>query len=119
MSSLSKEGSRLIVWSCSEKHTFEMGRSCPRLQRMRISIPSLPQRGPKPKACKMTSASSSMTSCPQSIIELQLQAKFDQAMQQIEEQTRNHEALVSEVERMRKLIDDMTREQQGPLYDDP
>uniref|UniRef100_A0A1S3BH46 CACTA en-spm transposon protein n=1 Tax=Cucumis melo TaxID=3656 RepID=A0A1S3BH46_CUCME len=48
--------------------------------------------GPKPKACKMTSASSSMTSCPQSIIELQLQAKFDQAMQQIEEQTRNHEA---------------------------
>uniref|UniRef100_A0A9I9EIP7 CACTA en-spm transposon protein n=1 Tax=Cucumis melo TaxID=3656 RepID=A0A9I9EIP7_CUCME len=29
--------------------------------------------GPKPKARKMTSASSSTTSCPQSIVELQLQ----------------------------------------------
>ncbi|KAA0046352.1 zinc finger protein ZPR1-like protein [Cucumis melo var. makuwa] len=56
--------------------------------------------GPKPKACKTTSVSSSTTSCPQSTIELQLQAKFDQAMQRIEEHTRNHEALVSEVEQM-------------------
>ena len=38
-------------------------------------------------------------------------------MQQIEEQTRNHEALVQEVERMRKLIEDMTQIQQGPPYD--
>ncbi|KAA0045544.1 zinc finger protein ZPR1-like protein [Cucumis melo var. makuwa] len=41
--------------------------------------------GPKPKACKTTNASSSITSCPQSTVELQLQAKFDQVMQQIEE----------------------------------
>ncbi|KAA0065683.1 CACTA en-spm transposon protein [Cucumis melo var. makuwa] len=44
-------------------------------------------------------------------------AKLDQAMQQIEEQIRNHNALVSEVERMRKLIEDMTRAQQGSLHD--
>ncbi|KAA0052050.1 NBS-LRR type resistance protein [Cucumis melo var. makuwa] len=35
---------------------------------------------------------------PQSIVELQLQAKLGQAMQQIKEQTRNHEVLVLEVE---------------------
>ena len=40
-------------------------------------------------------------------------------MQQIGENTRNHEALVSEVERMWKLIEDMTQQQQGPPYDDP
>ncbi|KAA0035038.1 CACTA en-spm transposon protein [Cucumis melo var. makuwa] len=40
-------------------------------------------------------------------VELQLQAKLDQAMQRIEEQTRNHEALVSKVERMQNLIEDM------------
>ncbi|KAA0067475.1 CACTA en-spm transposon protein [Cucumis melo var. makuwa] len=45
------------------------------------------------KACKMTSTRSSMTSCQQSTVELQLQAKLDQAMQRIEEQTGNHEAL--------------------------
>ncbi|KAA0054411.1 uncharacterized protein E5676_scaffold2750G00360 [Cucumis melo var. makuwa] len=41
--------------------------------------------GPKPKARKTTSVSSSMTSCLQSTVELQLQANFDEAMQQIEE----------------------------------
>uniref|UniRef100_A0A9I9E5U5 Zinc finger protein ZPR1-like protein n=1 Tax=Cucumis melo TaxID=3656 RepID=A0A9I9E5U5_CUCME len=75
--------------------------------------------GPKLKARKTTSASSSTTSCPQSTVELQLQAKLDQAMQRIEEHTRNHEALVSEVEQMRKLIEDMTRAQQVPPHDDP
>uniref|UniRef100_A0A9I9E5F9 NBS-LRR type resistance protein n=1 Tax=Cucumis melo TaxID=3656 RepID=A0A9I9E5F9_CUCME len=35
-SSLSKEGIRSIVWSYSDKHTFETERSCPRLQRMHI-----------------------------------------------------------------------------------
>nr|ADN34241.1 NBS-LRR type resistance protein [Cucumis melo subsp. melo] len=49
MSSLKEEGSRSIVWNCSEKHTFELGHSCRRLPRMRIikcwnSNPSLPQR---------------------------------------------------------------------------
>ncbi|KAA0056530.1 CACTA en-spm transposon protein [Cucumis melo var. makuwa] len=52
----------------------------------------------KPKAYKTTSASNSTTTCPQSTVELQLQAKLDQAMQRIEEQTRNHKALVLEVE---------------------
>uniref|UniRef100_A0A9I9EAB6 CACTA en-spm transposon protein n=1 Tax=Cucumis melo TaxID=3656 RepID=A0A9I9EAB6_CUCME len=66
--------------------------------------------GPKLKACKMMSASSFTMSCPQSIVELQ-------AMQWIEEQTRNHKTLVSEVEQMRKLIEDMTRAQQGPPHD--
>uniref|UniRef100_A0A9I9E602 Uncharacterized protein n=1 Tax=Cucumis melo TaxID=3656 RepID=A0A9I9E602_CUCME len=75
--------------------------------------------GPKPKVRKTMSASSSTTSCLQSTVELQLQAKLDQTMQQIGENTRNHEALVSEVERMWKLIEDMTQQQQGPPYDDP
>ncbi|KAA0058377.1 CACTA en-spm transposon protein [Cucumis melo var. makuwa] len=74
--------------------------------------------GPKLKARKTTSASSFTTSCLQSIVALQLQAKRDQAMQQIEEQTRNHK-VVSEVKRMQKLIEDMTRTQQGPPHDDP
>ncbi|TYK18157.1 CACTA en-spm transposon protein [Cucumis melo var. makuwa] len=39
-SSLSKEGSQSIVWSCSIKHTFETGRSCPRLRRLRMSYPT-------------------------------------------------------------------------------
>ncbi|KAA0062293.1 CACTA en-spm transposon protein [Cucumis melo var. makuwa] len=74
--------------------------------------------GPKPKARKTTKASSSMTSCRQSTVELQLQAKLDQALQHIEERTRNHKALVSEVEQMRKLIaEDMTQAHQGPPHD--
>ncbi|TYK11054.1 NBS-LRR type resistance protein [Cucumis melo var. makuwa] len=35
-SSLREKGSRSIVWSCFEIHTFELGRSCRRPQRMRI-----------------------------------------------------------------------------------
>ncbi|TYK24210.1 CACTA en-spm transposon protein [Cucumis melo var. makuwa] len=73
--------------------------------------------GPKPKARKTASVNSSMTLCSQSIVELQLRAPLDQAMQQIEEQTRNHDALASEVERMRKLIEDMSRVLQGPPHD--
>ena len=73
--------------------------------------------GSKLKAYKTMSASSSTTSCPQSTIELQLQGKLDKTIQRIEEQTRNHETLVSEVEQMRKLIEDMTRAHQGPLHD--
>ena len=72
--------------------------------------------GPKLKARKTTSASSSTTSCPQSRVELRLHVKLDQAMQQIEKQIRNNKALVSEVEQMRKLIKDMTRTQQGPPH---
>ncbi|KAA0060264.1 gag protease polyprotein [Cucumis melo var. makuwa] len=33
---LNKEESRSTVWSCSSKHTFETGRSCPRLRMMLI-----------------------------------------------------------------------------------
>ncbi|TYK11246.1 CACTA en-spm transposon protein [Cucumis melo var. makuwa] len=54
--------------------------------------------GPKSKVRKSTIASSSMTSCSQSTVELQLQAKLDQAMQRIKEQIRNHEGLVSKVD---------------------
>uniref|UniRef100_A0A9I9EIN0 CACTA en-spm transposon protein n=1 Tax=Cucumis melo TaxID=3656 RepID=A0A9I9EIN0_CUCME len=48
-SSLREKGSWSIVWSCSEKHTFELGRFCRRPSRMRIikcwnSNPSLSQR---------------------------------------------------------------------------
>uniref|UniRef100_A0A9I9EGU2 CACTA en-spm transposon protein n=1 Tax=Cucumis melo TaxID=3656 RepID=A0A9I9EGU2_CUCME len=60
--------------------------------------------GPKPKARKTISASNSSTSCSQSIErEIQLQAKLDEALEQIErieKQTRNHQALASEVEQM-------------------
>ncbi|TYK20270.1 CACTA en-spm transposon protein [Cucumis melo var. makuwa] len=74
MSSLRKEGSQSTVWSCSDKHTFEMGCSCPRLGgyallgRQPSYIKGLGW-GPKSKACKTTSVSSSTTSCPQSIVE--------------------------------------------------
>ncbi|KAA0055547.1 zinc finger protein ZPR1-like protein [Cucumis melo var. makuwa] len=51
--------------------------------------------GPKPKAHKTTSASSSMISL----------------------QDRNHAALASQVERMQKLIEDLTRAHQGPSHD--
>ncbi|KAA0059127.1 gamma-aminobutyrate transaminase POP2 [Cucumis melo var. makuwa] len=92
---LSKEGSRSTVWSCSGKHTFETGRLSPGytedahpqptlegsqpLSRDEICETVLDRRpryskdlgwGSKLKACKMTSASSSTTSCPQSIVEL-------------------------------------------------
>ncbi|TYK31653.1 CACTA en-spm transposon protein [Cucumis melo var. makuwa] len=55
--------------------------------------------------------------CEKSTVELQLQAKLDQAMQWIEEQTKNHYALTSKVERIRKIIKDMSRAQQGPPHD--
>ena len=58
-----------------------------------------------------------MTSCLQSTVQLQLQAKLDQANQRIEEQTRNYDALVLEVEQLQKLIEDMNRTQQGQPHD--
>ncbi|TYJ97764.1 gamma-aminobutyrate transaminase POP2 [Cucumis melo var. makuwa] len=64
--------------------------------------------GPKPKAHKTASASNSTTSCSQSTVKLQLRVALDKAMLHIEEQTRNHVALASEVERMQKLKDDMS-----------
>ncbi|TYK25956.1 CACTA en-spm transposon protein [Cucumis melo var. makuwa] len=74
--------------------------------------------GPKPKARRMTSASSSSTSCSQSTQkEIELQAKLNEALERIEVQDRNHEALASQVERMQKLIEDFTRAQQGPPHD--
>ena len=72
---------------------------------------------PKPKAQKTASASSSTTSCSQSTVELQLRAALDQAMQQIEEHTRNYDVLASEVEQIRKLIKDMSQARQGPPHD--
>ncbi|KAA0033895.1 CACTA en-spm transposon protein [Cucumis melo var. makuwa] len=44
-SSLSKEGSRSIVWSCSGKHMFETECLCHRLQRMHITLISAYTRG--------------------------------------------------------------------------
>ncbi|TYK11874.1 zinc finger protein ZPR1-like protein [Cucumis melo var. makuwa] len=73
---------------------------------------------PKPKVRKTTSASSSTTSCPQSIEkEIELQAKLNETLERIEVQDRNHQAVASEVEQMRKLIQDLTRTQQGPPHD--
>ncbi|KAA0058393.1 uncharacterized protein E5676_scaffold2133G00070 [Cucumis melo var. makuwa] len=54
--------------------------------------------GFKPKARRTASASSATTSCLQSAVELQLRIVLDEAMLRIEEHTRNHEALASEVE---------------------
>ncbi|KAA0043188.1 CACTA en-spm transposon protein [Cucumis melo var. makuwa] len=74
--------------------------------------------GPKPKARRMASASSSSTSCSQSIEkEIELQAKLHEALEQIEVQDRNHQALASQVEAMRKMIEELTRAQQGPPHD--
>ncbi|TYK14230.1 CACTA en-spm transposon protein [Cucumis melo var. makuwa] len=58
--------------------------------------------GSKPKAHKTTSASNSTTSCSQSVTErdIQIQAKFDQALERIELQDRNYQALASEMEQM-------------------
>ncbi|KAA0046333.1 NBS-LRR type resistance protein [Cucumis melo var. makuwa] len=96
MSLLRKKKSRLIVWSYFEKHTFELGCSCRRPQRMHIQLLSgdaicdqvLSRRPgylkglgwrPKLKASKTTSASSFTTSCSQSATEreIQIQAKLD------------------------------------------
>ncbi|KAA0033050.1 CACTA en-spm transposon protein [Cucumis melo var. makuwa] len=43
-----------------------------------------------------------------STVELQLWAALDEAMLWIEQQTRNHDALASEVKQMQKFIEDMT-----------
>ena len=42
---------------------------------------------------------------------------LDEAMLRIKQQTRNHNALALEVEQMQKLIEDMTRAQQGSPHD--
>ncbi|KAA0033996.1 CACTA en-spm transposon protein [Cucumis melo var. makuwa] len=62
--------------------------------------------GPKPKARKTASASSSSTSCSQSTEkEIELQAKLQEALERIEVQDRNHQALASQVESMKKMIE--------------
>ncbi|TYK16353.1 CACTA en-spm transposon protein [Cucumis melo var. makuwa] len=74
--------------------------------------------GPKPKARRTASASSSSTSCSQSTQkEIELQAKLHEALERIEVQDRNHQALASQVEAMKKIIEDLTRAQQGPPHD--
>uniref|UniRef100_A0A9I9ELR6 Zinc finger protein ZPR1-like protein n=1 Tax=Cucumis melo TaxID=3656 RepID=A0A9I9ELR6_CUCME len=74
--------------------------------------------GPKPKAHRTASASSSSTSCSQSTQkEIELQAKLHEALERIEVQDRNHQALASQVEAMKKMIEDLTRAQQGPPHD--
>ncbi|KAA0063478.1 CACTA en-spm transposon protein [Cucumis melo var. makuwa] len=74
--------------------------------------------GPKPKARRTASASSSSTSCSQSTEkEIELQAKLHEALEQIEVQDRNHQALASQVEAMKKMIEELTRAQQGPPHD--
>ncbi|KAA0060388.1 CACTA en-spm transposon protein [Cucumis melo var. makuwa] len=74
--------------------------------------------GPKSKVRKMTSASSSSTSCSQSTQkEIELQVKLNAALEWIEVQDRNHQALASHMERMQKLIEHFIRAQQGPPHD--
>ncbi|KAA0036796.1 CACTA en-spm transposon protein [Cucumis melo var. makuwa] len=74
--------------------------------------------GPKPKARRTASASSSSTSCSQSTQkEIELQAKLHEALERIEVQDRNYQALASQVEAMKKMIEDQTRAQQGPPHD--
>ncbi|KAA0035423.1 CACTA en-spm transposon protein [Cucumis melo var. makuwa] len=74
--------------------------------------------GPKPKARRTTSASSSSTSYSQSTEkEIELQAKLHEALERIEVQYRNHQALASQVEAMKKMIEELTRAQQGPPHD--
>ncbi|KAA0051873.1 CACTA en-spm transposon protein [Cucumis melo var. makuwa] len=74
--------------------------------------------GPKPKARRTASASSSSTSCSQPTEkEIELQAKLREALERIEVQDRNHQALASQVESMKKMIEELTRAQQGPPHD--
>uniref|UniRef100_A0A9I9EBD9 Zinc finger protein ZPR1-like protein n=1 Tax=Cucumis melo TaxID=3656 RepID=A0A9I9EBD9_CUCME len=59
--------------------------------------------GPKPKARRTASESCSSTSCSQSTEKkIELQAKLHEALEQIKVQDRNHQALVSQVEKRRK-----------------
>ncbi|TYK20926.1 CACTA en-spm transposon protein [Cucumis melo var. makuwa] len=73
--------------------------------------------GLKSKAYKTTSASSATTSCLQSTVELQLPVELNEAKRVIEEQTKIQDMLALKVERMRKLIENMSRAQQGPPHD--
>ncbi|KAL0559072.1 hypothetical protein IC582_003661 [Cucumis melo] len=74
--------------------------------------------GPKPKARRTARASSSSTSCSQSTEkEIELQAKLHEALERIEVQDRNHQALASQVESMKKMIEKLTRAQHGPPHD--
>ncbi|TYK14454.1 CACTA en-spm transposon protein [Cucumis melo var. makuwa] len=74
--------------------------------------------GPKPKARRTASASSSSTSCSQSTEkEIEVQAKLHEALEWIEVQDINHQALASQVESMKKMIEELTCAQQGPPYD--
>ncbi|KAA0051306.1 CACTA en-spm transposon protein [Cucumis melo var. makuwa] len=74
--------------------------------------------GPKPKARRTASESCSSTSCSQSTEKkIELQAKLHEALEQIKVQDRNHQALVSQVESMKKMIEELTRAQQGPPHD--
>ena len=74
--------------------------------------------GPKPKARRTASASSSSTSCSQSTEkEIKVQAKLHEALEWIELQYINHQALASQVERMPKMIEDFTCAQQRPAHD--
>ncbi|TYK20900.1 CACTA en-spm transposon protein [Cucumis melo var. makuwa] len=49
--------------------------------------------------------------------EIELQAKLHEALERIEVQDRNHQALASQVEAMKKMIEELTRAQQGPPHD--
>uniref|UniRef100_A0A9I9ELP9 CACTA en-spm transposon protein n=1 Tax=Cucumis melo TaxID=3656 RepID=A0A9I9ELP9_CUCME len=83
-----------------------------------LSEDEICDQGPKPKACRPASASSSSTSCSQSTEkEIELQAKLHEALERIEVQDRNHQALASQVEAMKKMIEELTRAQQGPPHD--
>ncbi|TYK14242.1 hypothetical protein E5676_scaffold1121G00240 [Cucumis melo var. makuwa] len=74
--------------------------------------------GPKSKARRTVSASSSSTSYSQSTEkEIELQAKLHEALERIEVQDRNHQALASQVKSMKKMIKELTRAQQGPPHD--
>ncbi|TYK18447.1 CACTA en-spm transposon protein [Cucumis melo var. makuwa] len=139
-SSLREKGSRPIGWSCSEntRSSWDVRvagrRGCNQMLKLQ-SQPTLEGSqplsedeicdqvlgrrpgyskglgwGPKPKTCRTMSASSSSTSCSQSTEkEIELQAKLHEA--------RNHQALASQVETMKKMIEELTRAQQGPLHD--
>ncbi|KAA0042261.1 CACTA en-spm transposon protein [Cucumis melo var. makuwa] len=121
-SSLRKKGSWSTVWSCFEKHTFvsqaaddahfqptpegsqplSRDEICDQVLGRRSSYSKGFGWGSKPKARKTTGASNSTTSCSQSVTErdIQIQAKFDQALERIELQDRNYQALASEMEQM-------------------
>ncbi|KAA0038444.1 CACTA en-spm transposon protein [Cucumis melo var. makuwa] len=74
--------------------------------------------GPKPKARRTASASNSSTSySPSTKKEIELQVKLHEALERIEVQDRNHQALASQVESMKKIIEELTHAQQEPPHD--